>query len=593
MLKINVTTAEAVVTETELITAGRKGLRCAFTFSDDWAGLAKTVIVQGAATRDIALLAANEIVVPAECVDKAQFPLKIGVYGALPDGTIAIPTIWASFGKVLPGAKPSDIPPDELTPDVVAQIQEAASNALYLARNVQSMADAGEFDGAPGDDGVSPSLSSSAISGGHRVSMTDKDGTTTFDVMDGATGAAATISIGTTATLDAGSDATVTNSGTSEAAVLNFGIPKGDQGTPGQEGPAGPGITEDFRAAILQLASKVAYIDENGADYYQDLYDALYPTAGLLSITAVFTQGSTVVYDDSDLDDLRTMLYVVGHYDDNTDAEVTNYTLSGNLTAGTSTVNVSYLGKTTTFTVTVTARPTLSSISAVYTQSGTVLETDSLDSLKTDLVVTATYSDSSTETVPASDYTLSGTLTVGTSTITVSYSGLTTTFTVTVTAGTEMLITNTYATSSTGGTWVSSTPPFRVTTSGTAGWSLTITPNTTGLTSPKISDMLGHRCRLVVTSDWASSVNGSALDVAIIGTSSNNGAQSRGAYKLYVINPDSPNLDTEFVVSQAYFTNDTSKYKANHYFTWRVYAYSNAGADVTFDVHLYDLGLEA
>lgn len=185
MLKINVSTAEAVVTETELITAGRKGLRCAFAFSDDWAGLAKTVVVQGAATRDIALLATNEITVPAECVNKAQFPLKIGVYGARPDGTIAIPTIWASFGKVLPGARPSDIPPDELTPDVVAQIQEAANNALYLARNVQSMADSGAFDG---EDGVSPTVTSESITGGHRLTITDADGTTTVDVMNGQDG---------------------------------------------------------------------------------------------------------------------------------------------------------------------------------------------------------------------------------------------------------------------------------------------------------------------------------------------------------------------------------------------------------------------
>lgn len=76
---------------------------------------------------------------------------------------------------------------------------------------------------------------------------------------------------------------------------------------------------------------------------------------------------------------------------------------------------------------------TLSSISAVYTQSGTVYDTDTLDSLKSDLVVTATYSDSSTSTVASTDYTLSGTLTTGTSTITVSYGGKTTTFSVTVT----------------------------------------------------------------------------------------------------------------------------------------------------------------
>lgn len=74
--------------------------------------------------------------------------------------------------------------------------------------------------------------------------------------------------------------------------------------------------------------------------------------------------------------------------------------------------------------------PGLVSISAVYTQSGTVYDTDSLDDLKDDLVVTAHYSDSTTETVTT--YTLSGTLTEGTSTITVAYGGKTTTFDVTV-----------------------------------------------------------------------------------------------------------------------------------------------------------------
>lgn len=80
-----------------------------------------------------------------------------------------------------------------------------------------------------------------------------------------------------------------------------------------------------------------------------------------------------------------------------------------------------------------TSQITVSSISAVYTQSGTVYDTDTLDSLKSDLVVTATFMDSTTGVIAATDYTLSGTLTVGTSTITVSYGGKTTTFSVTVT----------------------------------------------------------------------------------------------------------------------------------------------------------------
>lgn len=38
----------------------------------------------------------------------------------------------------------------------------------------------------------------------------------------------------------------------------------------------GTGLTEEIKQALLQLAQKVAYIDEHGQDYYDDLYDALY-----------------------------------------------------------------------------------------------------------------------------------------------------------------------------------------------------------------------------------------------------------------------------------------------------------------------------
>lgn len=80
--------------------------------------------------------------------------------------------------------------------------------------------------------------------------------------------------------------------------------------------------------------------------------------------------------------------------------------------------------------VTVSGFANLTSISAVYTQSGTVYETSSLEDLRSDLVVTANYSDSTTSII--SDYTLSGTLVGGASLITVLYGGKTTTFSVIV-----------------------------------------------------------------------------------------------------------------------------------------------------------------
>jgi len=56
-------------------------------------------------------------------------------------------------------------------------------------------------------------------------------GTNGTNGTNGAPGAAATVTAGTTTTLAAGSSATVTNVGTSSAAILNFGIPKGADGS--------------------------------------------------------------------------------------------------------------------------------------------------------------------------------------------------------------------------------------------------------------------------------------------------------------------------------------------------------------------------
>lgn len=56
----------------------------------------------------------------------------------------------------------------------------------------------------------------------------------------GATGQSGSVTIGTTTTGAPGTSATVTNTGTAEAAILNFTIPRGDKGDTGNTGPAGP-----------------------------------------------------------------------------------------------------------------------------------------------------------------------------------------------------------------------------------------------------------------------------------------------------------------------------------------------------------------
>jgi hypothetical protein len=55
----------------------------------------------------------------------------------------------------------------------------------------------------------------------------------------GPAGTAATVAVSSTTTLAAGSAATVTNTGTSSVAILNFGIPQGPTGATGPQGPQG------------------------------------------------------------------------------------------------------------------------------------------------------------------------------------------------------------------------------------------------------------------------------------------------------------------------------------------------------------------
>lgn len=162
--------------------------------------------------------------------------------------------------------------------------------------------------------------------------------------------------------------------------------------------------------------------------------EAVASAVTLTGISAAFTQGTAAIYDTDSLETLKQYLVVTAFYSDGTSEAVSGYTLSGTLTAGTSTITVSYEDFTDEFTVAVTAKA-MTSITAAFTQGEAVIyDSDELDSLKQYLVVTANYNDGSTVAVPSADYTLSGTLTPGTSTITVSYEGQTDTFVVTVTA---------------------------------------------------------------------------------------------------------------------------------------------------------------
>ena len=73
------------------------------------------------------------------------------------------------------------------------------------------------------------------------------------------------------------------------------------------------------------------------------------------SLTAEFTQGKRTIFEGEELADLRKYLVVTANYCDGVTEEVEDYTLSGELTGGISTVTVAFGGQTTTFDVEVTA----------------------------------------------------------------------------------------------------------------------------------------------------------------------------------------------------------------------------------------------
>lgn len=93
----------------------------------------------------------------------------------------------------------------------------------------------------------------------------------------GIPGESATIAVGSTSTLPAGSSATVTNTGTTSAAVFNFGIPKGDKG---DKGDAGAGLQINGTVATYADLPNDLGPDDAGEAYFVQADGKLYVWTG-------------------------------------------------------------------------------------------------------------------------------------------------------------------------------------------------------------------------------------------------------------------------------------------------------------------------
>ena len=115
----------------------------------------------------------------------------------------------------------------------------ADQSAQEASRSLQELKDGianGDFKGEPGNAGESPVIAVTDIENGHRVSITDKDGTKTIDVLNGQTGKTGATPVLTIGTVSSGDKPSAYITGTPENPVLNLRL---------QPGPQGPAVALD------------------------------------------------------------------------------------------------------------------------------------------------------------------------------------------------------------------------------------------------------------------------------------------------------------------------------------------------------------
>ena len=136
MIQLIATGRAARVTVNEPITAGSVGIPVEVELSNEFDGLeAWLVFDAGYKSADIALTGAP-VTVPPQVVRVAGEKLKMGVYGAKPDGTVVIPTVWVDCGTVREGVEPSGFDPGDPAPSWPAQVEAIAEEALEVAQGV-------------------------------------------------------------------------------------------------------------------------------------------------------------------------------------------------------------------------------------------------------------------------------------------------------------------------------------------------------------------------------------------------------------------------------------------------------------------------
>lgn len=136
--------ALATVTENETLTSGMINAKIKFEFSADWhSEISRTAIFTAGDVTKVVLDSYwenNVCSIPQECLEKSDEILMVGVYGADNANTVAIPTVWATVGKIRKGYEGYEDVSTGTLP-IWAQVQSAATQSAQAAKDAQTAAE--------------------------------------------------------------------------------------------------------------------------------------------------------------------------------------------------------------------------------------------------------------------------------------------------------------------------------------------------------------------------------------------------------------------------------------------------------------------
>ena len=223
-------------------------LECSFSFTTpEWQGLVKTAHFKSDSGGDVYSVVLNDdrCLVPSAVLEEDGY-FSFSVVGEKEDYRITTAAVSVLNRKAVYGGEPQQEPEETQYQQIVALAADAVSaaeSAQSLAAQLKSDADSGKFKGEKGDKGDPGEQGPQGEKGdtGAQGPQGEKGdtgaqgpqgekGDTGEQGPAGNDGEAATITVGSVTTAQPGTSAAVSNSGTPNAAVLDFVIPQGEKG---------------------------------------------------------------------------------------------------------------------------------------------------------------------------------------------------------------------------------------------------------------------------------------------------------------------------------------------------------------------------